>query len=67
MAAHLTFPARSKPPAVRSAEPREEVPYPLGVEPAVAEVPLTSEPPLPEAEPLTSEPPLTDASSTARP
>jgi hypothetical protein len=26
-----------------------------------AEVPLTSEPPLPDAEPLTSEPPLADA------
>jgi hypothetical protein len=28
---------------------------------ACAETPLTSEPPLPEAEPLTSEPPLADA------
>ncbi|MFJ6082708.1 hypothetical protein ACIQI8_15020 [Streptomyces sp. NPDC092369] len=30
---------------------------------ACAETPLTSEPPLPDAEPLTSEPPLADASS----
>ncbi|MFG2132395.1 hypothetical protein ACGFNV_31925 [Streptomyces sp. NPDC048751] len=30
-------------------------------ESAHAEAPLTSEPPLPDAEPLTSEPPLSDA------
>ncbi|GGQ70080.1 hypothetical protein ACWFQ6_11750 [Streptomyces althioticus] len=33
----------------------------LGGEGAGAEAPLTSEPPLPDAEPLTSEPPLADA------
>ncbi|MFI9646091.1 hypothetical protein ACIHAA_07315 [Streptomyces sp. NPDC052040] len=33
----------------------------LSAEVACAEVPLTSEPPLPDAEPLTSEPPLADA------
>lgn len=59
MAAHLTSPARSRHPAARV---RDEPPHPLGAEPAAAEVPLTSEPPLPEAEPLTSEPPLTGES-----
>ncbi|MGW1161736.1 hypothetical protein ACWD5Q_26910 [Streptomyces sp. NPDC002513] len=33
----------------------------LSAEVASAEAPLTSEPPLPDAEPLTSEPPLADA------
>ncbi|AVH61439.1 MULTISPECIES: hypothetical protein [Streptomyces] len=33
----------------------------LSAEGACAEAPLTSEPPLPDAEPLTSEPPLADA------
>lgn len=33
----------------------------FSAEGACAEIPLTSEPPLPEAEPLTSEPPLGDA------
>ena len=33
----------------------------FSAEGACAETPLTSEPPLPEAEPLTSEPPLADA------
>ncbi|GAA3824218.1 hypothetical protein GCM10022403_067090 [Streptomyces coacervatus] len=33
----------------------------FSAEAACAETPLTSEPPLPEAEPLTSEPPLADA------
>ncbi|MER6631988.1 hypothetical protein ABT301_27865 [Streptomyces sp. NPDC000987] len=32
-----------------------------GAEDARAGIPLTSEPPLPDAEPLTSEPPLADA------
>ncbi|MFJ6831887.1 hypothetical protein [Streptomyces sp. NPDC091209] len=44
-----------------SAEPERAQPCPPGAEGARAEVPLTSEPPLPEAEPLTSEPPLADA------
>lgn len=33
----------------------------FSAETACAETPLTSEPPLPDAEPLTSEPPLADA------
>lgn len=33
----------------------------FSAEGARAEIPLTSEPPLPDAEPLTSEPPLSDA------
>ena len=33
----------------------------LSAEGSCAETPLTSEPPLPDAEPLTSEPPLADA------
>ena len=33
----------------------------FSAESASAEAPLTSEPPLPDAEPLTSEPPLADA------
>ncbi|MFF4499938.1 hypothetical protein [Streptomyces sp. NPDC001401] len=33
----------------------------FSAEGACAETPLTSEPPLPDAEPLTSEPPLADA------
>ncbi|MER5217446.1 hypothetical protein ABT063_44740 [Streptomyces sp. NPDC002838] len=33
----------------------------FSAEGACAEAPLTSEPPLPDAEPLTSEPPLADA------
>lgn len=44
-----------------SAEPEGAHPCLLSAEGASAEVPLTSEPPLPDAEPLTSEPPLADA------
>ncbi|MFJ2826871.1 hypothetical protein ACIPC1_04575 [Streptomyces sp. NPDC087263] len=63
--AHLLLSALSK----RGAEPSaglqglREDPHPwvLGAEGACAETPLTSEPPLPDAEPLTSEPPLADA------
>ncbi|MFD5078079.1 hypothetical protein [Streptomyces sp. NPDC058371] len=55
--AHLLLPALSKPWAELSADPHLCV---FGEE-ACAEVPLTSEPPLPDAEPLTSEPPLADA------
>ncbi|MEU6274377.1 hypothetical protein ABZ871_18510 [Streptomyces populi] len=44
-----------------SAEPEGGHPCPLGPEGACSEAPLTSEPPLPDAEPLTSEPPLADA------
>jgi hypothetical protein len=48
----------------RHAEPCTDRRAPLSVlsaEGIRAEVPLTSEPPLPDAEPLTSEPPLADA------
>jgi hypothetical protein len=51
--AQLPLPARSKP-----VEPDVCV---LSSEGACAEAPLTSEPPLADAEPLTSEPPLADA------
>ncbi|MGW0709670.1 hypothetical protein ACWD4G_27575 [Streptomyces sp. NPDC002643] len=63
--AHLT-PRTGSP----TGEAKPYVPEPRGPEPphcvfsaegACAEAPLTSEPPLPDAEPLTSEPPLTDA------
>jgi hypothetical protein len=65
--AHLLLSALSK----REAEPSVHLvnPRPHGdphlrvfsAEGAGAEPPLTSEPPLPDAEPLTSEPPLADA------
>ncbi|MGW0826270.1 hypothetical protein [Streptomyces sp. NPDC002845] len=55
--AHIPTPARSKRPAEPSAEPQFCV---FSAESTFAEPPLTSEPPLPEAEPLTSEPPLAD-------
>ncbi|WP_460065731.1 hypothetical protein [Streptomyces sp. YKOK-I1] len=62
-------PAPSKRPAEASAglldAPR---PSAFGAEGACAEPPLTSEPPLPDAEPLTSEPPLaTVDTDTTRP
>ncbi|MFC4507085.1 MULTISPECIES: hypothetical protein [Streptomyces] len=51
-------PVRSK----RPAEPFDQLAEaPLSSEGASAEPPLTSEPPLPDAEPLTSEPPLAAA------
>ncbi|MFE2301854.1 hypothetical protein ACFXAW_27135 [Streptomyces sp. NPDC059445] len=43
-----------------SAEPEDAHLSPLGSESACTAAPLTSEPPLPDAEPLTSEPPLAD-------
>ncbi|WP_200305060.1 hypothetical protein [Streptomyces adelaidensis] len=58
--AHLPTPARSK----RVAEPfalHEPHVCVFSAEGPCADVPLTSEPPLPDAAPLTSEPPLTDA------
>ncbi|MCH0564969.1 MULTISPECIES: hypothetical protein [unclassified Streptomyces] len=42
-------------------EPESSRPYIFSSEGTRAEIPLTSEPPLPDAEPLTSEPPLADA------
>ncbi|MFI8187449.1 hypothetical protein ACIF8T_01330 [Streptomyces sp. NPDC085946] len=59
--AHLPLPSPSKP----AAEPPAAADgLPLCVfsaEGSCAEAPLTSEPPLPDAEPLTSEPPLADS------
>jgi len=52
--AHVPLPTRSK----RMAEFDACM---LSAEGACAETPLTSEPPLADAEPLTSEPPLADA------
>ena len=57
---HHPLPARSKRCAELSADPRSPLGM-LSAETAHAEAPLTSEPPLPDAEPLTSEPPLSDA------
>ncbi|OQR64875.1 hypothetical protein B6E66_06505 [Streptomyces maremycinicus] len=63
-------PARSKRPAEHSAVTPAELEDPslraFSAEGTRAEPPLTSEPPLPDAEPLTSEPPLavTDPDST---
>lgn len=57
--ASLPLPARSK----RTAEPSADLAPDLffvDSEGAWAETPLTSEPPLADAEPLTSEPPLAD-------
>lgn len=57
--ASLPLPARSK----RTAEPSADIETDLffvDSEGAWAEAPLTSEPPLADAEPLTSEPPLAD-------
>lgn len=61
MVAHLPVPvpARSKPVAEPSAGPEHHV-CAFSAEGACVEAPLTSEPPLPDAEPLTSEPPLSD-------
>lgn len=58
--ASLPLPARSK----RAAEPSADLEpdlFFLDSRGAWAETPLTSEPPLADAEPLTSEPPLADA------
>ncbi|MBQ1094408.1 hypothetical protein [Streptomyces sp. B93] len=70
--AHLLLDALSKRPAEPSAEPvlpaQPEAPHVcvFSAEGPCAQAPLTSEPPLPDAEPLTSEPPLAapDADST---
>lgn len=58
MAAHVLLSALSKPEAPIEPEMHDCV---FSAEGACAETPLTSEPPLPDAEPLTSEPPLADA------
>ncbi|MFF7975619.1 hypothetical protein [Streptomyces sp. NPDC007905] len=59
--ARLSIPAQWKPVAESSAETHEARLCVFSAEGACAEAPLTSEPPLPDAEPLTSEPPLADA------
>ncbi|MER6166184.1 hypothetical protein [Streptomyces violaceorubidus] len=61
MAALLLLPAPSKPVAEPSAA--SETPHycVFGATGSCAETPLTSEPPLPDAEPLTSESPFADA------
>ncbi|MFJ5773411.1 hypothetical protein [Streptomyces sp. NPDC093094] len=60
--AYLLLPAPSKRPAEPTAEPVRV----FSAESVCSQTPLTSEPPLPDAEPLTSEPPLAvpDAHST---
>ncbi|MEU6197381.1 hypothetical protein [Streptomyces sp. NPDC047061] len=55
---HHPIPAQSKPPVETAEEPHL---CGFSAESACAQAPLTSEPPLPDAEPLTSEPPLADA------
>ncbi|AWT43293.1 MULTISPECIES: hypothetical protein [Streptomyces] len=67
--AHLLLSALSKPGSAPGipAQPdpvadRDPAPFCVfSAESACAETPLTSEPPLPDAEPLTSEPPMADA------
>ncbi|MFF4898649.1 hypothetical protein [Streptomyces sp. NPDC001068] len=54
---HHPIPAQFKPP-VETVE--ESLLCAFSAETVCAEAPLTSEPPLPDAEPLTSEPPLAD-------
>ena len=62
--ATVIAPARSKRPAEPSAHPLDEPRlFAFSAEGTCAEAPLTSEPPLPDAEPLTSEPPLAAADS----
>ncbi|MER6032405.1 MULTISPECIES: hypothetical protein [unclassified Streptomyces] len=59
--AHPTIPAQWKPLAEQSAETDDARLCVFSAESACVEAPLTSEPPLPDAEPLTSEPPLAEA------
>ncbi|AZS87293.1 hypothetical protein ACIQKE_26770 [Streptomyces griseoviridis] len=60
--AHLLLPALSKHVALAEAEvDLDDDLCVFSSESACTEAPLTSEPPLPDAEPLTSEPPLADA------
>ncbi|TPQ15843.1 hypothetical protein [Streptomyces sporangiiformans] len=58
--AQLLLPALSKPAAEQPADPDLHLCI-FTAEGSCAEAPLTSEPPLPDAEPLTSEPPIADA------
>lgn len=59
--APLLLPAQSKPWAEPSAVPDDPGYCVFSAESVHADAPLTSEPPLPDAEPLTSEPPLAEA------
>ncbi|GGW37195.1 hypothetical protein GCM10010503_11440 [Streptomyces lucensis JCM 4490] len=59
--ARLMFPAQCKPVAEQSADTDQARPCAFSAEGAYTQAPLTSEPPLPDAEPLTSEPPLAEA------
>ncbi|MDQ0990949.1 hypothetical protein [Streptomyces sp. V3I7] len=59
--AHLLIPAQSKPVPGPWFGPEEPQLCVFSAEGSCVELPLTSEPPLPDAEPLTSEPPLADA------
>ncbi|MET8815432.1 hypothetical protein ABZW47_25950 [Streptomyces sp. NPDC004549] len=59
--ARLSLPAQSKPVPGPSFGPQESDFGVFSAEGPCVEPPLTSEPPLPDAEPLTSEPPLADA------
>lgn len=64
--APLSIPAQYKPVPYKpgadvSAETDEAPLYAFNAESACTQAPLTSEPPLPDAEPLTSEPPLAEA------
>ena len=59
--AYVPSPAPSKPAAEPSADFEEPHFCVFSAEGSCAEAPLTSEPPMPDAEPLTSEPPLADA------
>ncbi|GAA2217592.1 hypothetical protein GCM10010360_36340 [Streptomyces nogalater] len=61
VAARLSIPAPSKPVAAQSAGPGQAPLCVFSAESGYAQAPLTSEPPLPDAEPLTSEPPLAEA------
>ncbi|GHD99047.1 hypothetical protein [Streptomyces alanosinicus] len=59
--ARLSIPAQWKPEAALLAPDDDASLCVFSAESACAQAPLTSEPPLPDAEPLTSEPPLADA------
>ncbi|WP_369389227.1 hypothetical protein AB5J72_17725 [Streptomyces sp. CG1] len=56
----LSIPAQWKPEADPSATTGDASLCVFSAESACAQAPLTSEPPLPDAEPLTSEPPLAE-------
>ena len=56
-----TIPAQFKPVAEQSADTDTVRLCVFSAESACTQAPLTSEPPLPDAEPLTSEPPLAEA------